>query len=239
MKNAVNMRRQLAALAVMLVLVLSMGCTGQTKVRPEPKNPSASAVMDLAEAVSRVKDYMYRLYAGSDIVHAFTVTRKVLGTPLAWNGSAAGNATGWMMYVEGMMHQQGTIRYIEFAVDIHYKGTEIFASHAQVAVRVVGSADVNSTATGIDIMSLEPYLNIDSHALFLKADAAKLSPGDDHYLQSINMSLNHNTTSRYAPNTAAWEVAYKYVEKKDYSFAVSTVVLDASTWSIIKVVPPG
>jgi len=88
-------------------------------------------------------------------------------------------------------------------------------------------------------LSLEPYIYFDSHALFVKADAARLAPGDNYYMLSINMSLNHNTTSRYAPNIAAWEVAYKYVEKNDYSFAVSTVVLDATTWSIIKVVPPG
>jgi hypothetical protein len=234
-----NMRRQLAAVAMLAVLVLSMGCTSEPRVKPGPKNPAGSPVMDAAEAVSRAKDYMYRMYAGSDVVHAFTVTRKVLGTPCAWNGSGAGNATSWMMYIEGIMGQSGTYRYIEFAVNIHFTGNEVFATHAQVDIRVLPISEINATSTGIDLLSLEPYLNIDSHALFVRADAARLAPGDNYYLQSINMSLNHNTTSRYAPNIAAWEVAYKYAEKNDYSFAVSTVVLEASTWTIIKVVPPG
>jgi hypothetical protein len=233
------MRTELAAAAVLLVLVLSMGCTGQAKVRPEPRNPSGSPTMSAAEGVLNGKDYMYRQYAGSGIVHAFAVTRKLLGTPCAWNGSGAGNATGWLMYLAGIMLESQTYRYIEYAVNVHYKGGEIFATSAKVAVRVMPATEVNVTAAGIDLFSLEPYLNIDSHALFVKADAAKLAPGDNYYLQSINMSLNHNTTSRYAPNTAAWEVAYRYAEKNDYSFAVSTVVLDASTWSIIKAVPPG
>jgi len=230
------MRRQLLASAVLVVLILSMGCTGSARQKPGPKNPSPP-LLDAGTAVSYAKQYTYGIYEGASIVVAFTVTHRVLGTPCAWNGSEAGNATNWMMFLEGIIYQLDSYLHIEIAVEVHYSKGEIFASHAKVSLRQLDYASINTTKKSIEDLSVEPYLSTGSHDLFLKADAARWSMTEKYYLQSINMTLNHNTTSRI-PGTATWEVAYRYIARSDYSASASVVVLDASDGRVLKVEPP-
>jgi hypothetical protein len=232
------MRRETLLAAALVLLVLLSGCTSPPTSAPSPKNPSGSPTMDAAQAVTTGRQYMYRLYAGSAEVHAFNVTRRLVGSPCSWNGTDAGNATSWVMYFEGIMYDASTFRYIEYAVDIHYKGAEVYITHAKVQVRVIKTAEVNATSDAIDAVSLEPYIGVYSHELFVKADAARWNISANYNLQSINMSLNHNTTARYAPSTASWEVAYKYYDRSDGSKAVSVVVIDAGTLKLLKVEPP-
>ena len=184
------------------------------------------------------REYMYRLYAASDIVHDFSVTRRLVGSPVAWTGTGAGNATGWVMYFEGVMHNSGVYRYIQYAVDVHYKGSEVFISHAKVQIKVLQPEAVNATSAAIDAVSLEPYINASSHELFLRADAARWNVSEGYYLQSVNMSLNHNSTARYAPSTASWEIAYRYYDRSGGPPAVSVAVIDAGTLKLLKVEPP-
>jgi len=232
------MRRELATVAVLAILAITMGCTGEPQTAPKPENPTEPLLLDAQDGVAYGLEYMSGLYKGSTVIHPFTVTHTLLGKPCAWNGTDAGNTTRWMLYIEGIMLNSGTYRFIEFAVDIHLRNGEMFASHVKIQINVLPQDKLNATAAGIDKVSLEPYLNVSSHDIFLKADAHKLAPDDRYYLQSINISLNHNTTSRYSPDIAAWEVAYRYIKKTDYSPAVSVVVLNAVTLDIIKVVPP-
>jgi hypothetical protein len=232
------MRREPLLAAALVVLVLLAGCTSPPKSPPSPKNPSGSPTMDAAQAVTAGRNYMYQLYAGSAAVHGFNVTRRLVGSPCSWNGTDAGNATSWVMYFEGIMYDASTYRYIQYALDIHYRGTEVYVTHARVQVRVLTASEVNATAASINAVNLDPYIIVNSHDLFVKADAARWNISANYYLQSINMSLNHNTTAHYAPLTASWEVAYKYYDRSDGSSAVSVVVIDAGTQKILKVEPP-
>jgi hypothetical protein len=232
------MRREALVALAMVGLLLLSGCTSSPAGPPSPKNPAGLPLLDVRQAVTYGRNYMYQLYAGSSVAHDFTLTRRMVGSPCAWNGTDAGNATSWTTYYEGIMYDGGDFRYIQYAVEVHFKGSDIFVSHAKVQVKKLSTAEVNSTARDIEAVSLEPYVNVSSHDLFVKADAARWNMSAGYYLQSINISLNHNTSARYAPSTASWEIAYRYYDRSDGAKAVSAVVIDAGTLKLLKVEPP-
>ena len=224
--------------AVLVVMVLSMGCT-TAKQKPEPVNPSGN-LLDFATAISYAKEYMYRQYQGSSIVVDFNVTRKMEGTPCAWNGSEGGNTTRWLMYLEGVMLNAGTIRLLDFGVEIDLRNGNIYASSSKVENKIIAKSDINATRQAILDVSLEPYLvkGHSNHDIFVNADGAKWAMSDQYYLHHINITLYDNTTSPHAPGAASWEVGYQYIDKSDYSAKTSYVVLDPITGKVIRAVPP-
>ncbi len=232
------MRREPLHAAAMVALVVLSGCTSPAKGPPAPNDPTGAPLMEALQGVTYAREYMSRLYAGSDAVHGFTATRRLVGSPVAWDGTGSGNATGWVTYFEGVMYNSGAYRYIQYAVDVHFKGSEVFVSHAKVQIKTLRADEVNATSAAIDAVSLEPYVDASSHDIFVRAEAARWDAPAGYYLQSINMSLNHNITARYAPSTASWEVAYRYYGRSDGSSVVSVAVIDAGTFKLLKVVPP-
>lgn len=232
------MHRKALVAAMLVVMVLSMGCTA-AKQKPEPVNP-AGPLLDFATAVSYAKGYMYHQYQGSGIVVDWNVTRKMEGTPCAWNGADAGNTTRWLMYLEGVMIDVGIIRYIDYAVQMDYRDGKIYASSSKVDTRTIAQSEINATRQAILGVSLEPYLNNgnSNHDIFLRADEAKYAMSDQYYLHHINMTLYHNTTSPHAPGAASWEVGYQYIDKSDYSAKTTYVVVDAGTGRVMRAVPP-
>ena len=221
--------------AAVLVLVIS-GCTSSPSL-PEPQNPSGT-LLDPNAAVYFAKDYVYRLYQGSTIVIAFNVTLKLEGGTAAWNGTEAGNCSRWFMYLEGVVEDIGTYRYVKVAVEVAYKDGEVRSKHSNVRISVISVADLNATFNSIMGVSIERYfMNASSHELYLKAQAAMYEMPSAYYLQSISIALMHNTTSTL-PGTAIWQVSWKYIEKGNGKAAFTRVSMDAITGAVQKVEGP-
>jgi hypothetical protein len=221
--------------AIVLVMVIS-GCSSPPS-KPEPQNPSGT-LLDPATASYFAKDYAYRLYEGSATIVPFNVTLKIQGTPAAWNGTEAGNCTTWLLYLEGVMHDVGKYRYIKLALEESYMDGQVYSKHSNVKISVIDQADLNATLNSIRMASIERYLvNASSHDLFLKAQAAKYEMPSAYYLQSISISLMHNTTSTIS-GTAIWQVSWKYIDKGNGNAAFARVSMDAASGAVLKVEGP-
>jgi hypothetical protein len=228
--------RLIGILAAVLVMVVS-GCTSTTPSKPAPNNPTGT-LLDPATAAYFAKDYAYRLYEGSNTIIPFNVTLKAAGSPAAWNGTEAGNCTTWFLYLEGVMYDIGTYRYIKLAMQETYRDGQVYSQHSVLKKDVIEQADLNATLRSIQAVSIERYLvNASSHELLLKADAAKYEMPSGHYLQSISISLMHNTTSTIS-GTAIWQVSWKYIDNGNGKSAYARVSMDAASGAVIKVEGP-
>jgi hypothetical protein len=225
----------IGVLAAVLVMVVS-GCSSAPS-KPSPQDPSGT-LLDPSMAAYFAKDYAYRLYEGSSTVIPFNVTLKMQGSPAAWNDTEAGNCTTWFLYLEGVMHDVGTYRYIKLAVEESYKDGQVYSKHSNIKITKITEADLNATFRSIQGASIERYLvNASSHDLFLKAQAAKYEMPSAYYLQSISISLMHNTTSTIS-GTAIWQVSWKYIDKANGSSAYEKVSMDAASGAVLKVEGP-
>jgi hypothetical protein len=228
--------RLIGVLAAALVMVVS-GCSSPPATKPAPQNPSGTLI-DPATAAYFAKDYAYRLYQGSDTVIPFNVTLKMEGNPAAWNGTEAGNCTTWFLYLEGVMHDIGVFRYIKLAFEETYKDGQVYSKYSKVKVLTITESDLNATLKSIQAVSIERYLsNASSHDLLLSADAARYGMPSGYYLQSISISLLHNTTSTIS-GTAIWQVSWKYIDKGSGNAAYAKVSTDAATGAVLKVDGP-
>jgi hypothetical protein len=227
----------LGILAVALVMVVSGCSSSPAPSKPAPQNPEGTLLSPSA-AIYFAKDYAYRMYSGSHAIIPFNVTLKMTGTPAAWNGTEAGNCTKWLLYLEGVMEDLGTYRYLKLAFEETYRDGQVYSKHANVKIATIPEADLNATLQSIMSASIERYLlNASSHDILLKADAAKYGMPPGYYLQSINISLMHNSTSTI-PDTAIWQVSYRYIEKSGGGTAYARVSIDAGTGAVIKVEGP-
>ena len=232
MKNV----RLIGILAASLVMVIS-GCSSPAPSKPSPQNPTGT-LLDPAAAVYFAKDFVYRLYEGSHTVIPFNVTLKMEGNPAAWNGTEEGNCTTWFLYLEGVMEDLGTYRYIKLALQETYKDGQVMSQYSVIKKDKISTDDLNATLRSIQAVSIERYLlNTSSHDLYLKADAARYGMPSADYLQSISISLMHNTTSTIA-GTAIWQVSWKYIEKSSGSATYAKVSTDAASGAVLKVEGP-
>ena len=232
------MNKKIASAAILLVLVLSSGCTGNAKTGPEPQDPGPP-LMGAGQAVTAAEQYLDNYYNSTVIIVPFTLTHKLQGGPCAWSGSDAGNASRWLMVFEGMVAYAGSGRHLMLAVTVEYRDGRLGARHDTVRADVVQQGDADSVYGEIDNVSLASNISFDNHDIYEKADAAKWVPLSVYYLQSITMTLYDNGSSPYHPGAATWEVSWKYIAKDTLDASTSTVVLDASSGAVLKVVPPG
>lgn len=227
-------RFPLALVSVVLALVIS-GCSSGP-YKPAPDNPSGT-LLDVGIAAGMAKDYAYRIYSGSGIVVPFNVTRKLWGGPAAWDGFEAGNCSRWSMYLEGIVYNVGSYRYVHIAVEVSIKGGEVSTRNANVEIKQIPEGEVNATAIAIWDLTIEDYLVFSSHSIFLTGQVARPAAPAGHYLQSVGMTLYHNTTSP-VPGTAVWEVGWKYIDNDSGDAAFSKVEMDGSNGKVLKVIGP-
>jgi len=232
------MRRELFSVAVLLAVVLASGCTSTERQAPAVQRP-IGPVLGALTALNSATDYLDSVYAGSVIIVPFTLTRKLQGTPCAWDGEGAGNATRWMMVFEAIVASGGFGRHVTVAVTVEYRGGKVGVKHAPVQSTEVNGSDADRVMDEIDNLSLASNISFDSHYMFLKADPQKWALSADlYYLQSITMTLYDASTSPHGSAVPTWEIEWKYIARDGYRPAVSTVVLDAADGALIKVVPP-
>jgi hypothetical protein len=229
------MRRFLGIAAVMVLLVVSCGCTENKSkpTAPDPINPQGSQ-LDARSAFAMAKDYVSGVYEGSTVVVPFTLTKRMLGVPCAWNGTESGNSTKWMMYIEGIMLQLGVFRHITVPLQALYKDGSVNITTDKPYVWVIQESEVNQTYYSLAAESLEGYMGKrTNHEVFLMADATKGEPPANHYLYSAAMTLDCNNTSPVT-GTAAWSVQWKYLNNDNFKAKNITVVLDATTGKVLK-----
>jgi hypothetical protein len=191
------------------------------------------------QAVSAAEQYLDEYYNGTVIIVPFTLTRKLQGSPCAWGGSDAGNASRWMMVFEGMVAYAGFGRHLVLAVTVEYRDGRIGVKHDTVSAEAIGKSDADRVFGEIDNASLASGISFDNHDVYMKADAAKWVPTSGYYLQSITMTLYDNSSSPRHPGMPSWEVSWKYIAKDTYDASFSTVVVDASGGEVLNVLPPG
>jgi len=237
MESAGNMRRELAAAAVLAVLVLSMGCTGAPKVAPKPENPPGPVLGAIA-ALNAATSYLDSYYMGTAVILPFTLVRKMQGGPCAWAGERAGNATRWMLLLEGILAAEGFGRDVTVAVTVEYRSGKVGVRHIEVGSDIIGKEDADPVMDEIDSVSLASNISFDSHAMFLKADPLKWNVSEEvYYLQSITMTLYDRTTSPHGSDGPTWEVGWKYIGQDSLKAATSFVILNATSGAYVKTVP--
>jgi hypothetical protein len=91
----------------------------------------------------------------------------------------------------------------------------------------------------MDNRSLATGILFDNHAVFANASAAENDSDPSHYLQSITMTLYDRFSSPNMPGRATWEVRWKYINEDTYEPAYSTVILNATDGSFLKMLPAG
>lgn len=227
-------RFPLALISVVLALVIS-GCSSSPS-KPAPDNPTGT-LLDVGIAAGMAKDYAYQLYSGSGIVVPFNITRKLWGGPAAWDSTESGNCSRWSMYLEGIVYNLGTYRYVQIAVQVNIKDGEVSTKNANVDIKEIPEGEVNATAVAIWRHSVEDYLVFSSHSIFLTGQVARPAGPAGHYLQSVGLTLYHNTTSP-VPGTAVWEVLWKYIDNDSGDAVSSKVQMDAGDGKVLKVLGP-
>lgn len=227
-------RFPLALISVVLALVIS-GCSSSPS-KPAPDNPSGT-LLDVGIAAGMAKDYAYQLYSGSGIVVPFNITRKLWGGPAAWDSTESGNCSRWSMYLDGIVYNVGSYRYVQIALEVSIKGGEVSTRNANVEIKQISEGEVNATAISIWDLTIEDYLAFSSHSIFLTGQVARPAEPAGHYLQSVGLTLYHNTTSP-VPGTAVWEVSWKYLDNDSGKAAFSKVEMDAGTGTVLKVLGP-
>lgn len=228
-------RFPLAILTVVLAIVASGCVSGPSK--PAPDNP-AGTLLDEGIAAGMAKDYAYQLYSGSEIVIPFNITRKVWGGPAAWNSTEAGNCSRWSMYLEGIVYNLNSYLYVWLAIEITIKEGAVSNRYSTIDTREISEGEVNATAVAIWRHSVEDYLVFSSHSIFLTGQVARPAAPANHYLQSVAITLYHNTSSPI-PGTAVWEVSWKYIDNDSGDAAFSKVQMDAGSGKVLKVTGPG
>ena len=226
----------LVLVAVVLAMVMA-GCTS-TPAKPAPVNP-AGTLLDPHAAVYFAKDYIYKLYGGSTVIVPFNVTVKLQGGPAAWDGTEAGNCTKWFMYLEGVMLDVSTYRYIKVAMEETYKDGQVSSSHADVKIRAITNSEVNATSQSIRAVSIEKYLagNASTHDMLAKAQAATHAEPAGSYLQSLSITLFHESISPVS-GTALWQYSWRYISNGTGNEAFVKVGLSPIDGSVIKVETP-
>jgi hypothetical protein len=226
----------LALAFVVLVMVLA-GCTS-TPAKPVPQNP-AGTLLEARAAVYFAKDYIYKLYGGSSVIVPFNVTLKMTGGPAAWDGDQSGNCTKWFLYLEGVMLDVKTYRYIKVAVEETYKDGQVRSSHSNVKINAITSSEVNATSRSIQAVSIEKYLgaNVSTHALLAKAQSATHAEPAGTYLQSLSINLYHESISPIS-GTALWQYSWRYISNSTGNEAFVKVDLSPIDGSVIRVENP-
>ena len=230
------MRRDLLAVTAVFVLAFSMGCTGTERARPEPIDPSGP-LLGAARAISVAEEYLSTQYDKAATILPFTLTTKMQGDPCAWNGKDAGNATRWMMIFEAITYISGAYKHVTLAVTVAVIDGEVGARQTRVQSKVITQSDGDRLYDEIDNRSLATDILFDNHALFVNASAAEQDAGPSHYLQSISMTLYDRFSSPNMPGRATWEVRWKYINGDTYEPAYSTVILNATDGSLLKMLP--
>jgi hypothetical protein len=220
------------------ILAFSMGCTGTEKARPEPVDPSGP-LLSAARAISVAEQYLYTQYNQTDTIIPFTLTTKMQGDPCAWNGTDAGNTTRWMMIFEALTYVSGVYKHVTLAVTVAYIDGKLGARRTMLQSNVISQSDGDRLYDEMDNRSLATDILFDDHALFVNASAAEQNPGPSYYLQSISMTLYDKFTSPNMPGRATWEVGWKYISNDGYEPAYSTVILNATDGSFLKMLPAG
>lgn len=230
--------RSRAILAAALVLLLAAaGCTG-AKERPAPVNPPGP-VMGATEALNAATSYLDSYYMGTAVIVPFTLVRKMQGGPCPWSGEGSGNATKWMMVLEGILAAGGFGRHVTVAVTAEYRSGKIGVRHEEVGSEAIGQADADRVMYDIDNVSLASNISFDSHAMFLKADPLKWNVSTElYYLQSISMTLYDRTTSPHGSEGPTWEAGWKYISKDSLEPTTTYVILNATTGAYIKTLGP-
>jgi len=231
------MRKELIAAAAVVLMVFAAGCTGTAKERPGPVNPSGP-LLGASQAISAAEQYLYTQYDQTSTVIPFTLTTKMQGDPCAWNGTDGGNATRWMMIFEALLEESGAYKHITLAVTVAYVDGKLGARQTNVQSKTVSGAEADRLYDGMDNRSLAGGIIFDNHAVFANASAAETAPGAS-YLQSITMTLYDRFSSPNMPGSATWEVCWKYIDNDTYDAMKSTVVMSATSGSLLKVIPAG
>jgi hypothetical protein len=223
--------------AVLVILVVSAGCTTE-KARPAPDDPSGP-VLGALEAINAATAYLDSYYLGTAVILPFTPVRKMEGRPCAWTDERAGNATRWMMVLEGILAGGGFGRDVTVAVTVEYRSGNVGVRHVEVSSKVIGKEDADRVMNEIDNVSLASNISFDSHAMFSKAEPLRWNmSGELYYLQSITMTLYDRTTSPHGADGPTWEAGWKYIAKDTLKAATTFVVLNATSGALVKVLPP-
>ena len=230
------MRRDILAVTAVFIMAFSMGCTGTEKARPEPEDP-AGPLLGARQAISVAEEYLSTQYDKAATILPFTLTTKMQGDPCAWNGTDAGNATRWMMIFEAITYISGVYKHVTLAVTVAYIDGNVGARQTRVQSKVISQSDGDRLYDEIDNRSLATDVLFDNHAVFVNASAAEFGPGTSHYLQSISMTLYDRFSSPNMHGRATWEVRWKYIAGDTYEAAHSTVILNATDGSFLKMLP--
>ena len=231
------MRENVILAAVAAILVASAGCTTE-KEKPAPDNPSGPVLGAIA-ALNAATSYLDSYYMGTAVILPFTLVRKMQGGPCAWEGERAGNATRWMLILEGILAAGGFGRDVTVAVTVEYRSGKVGVRHVEVRSDIIGKEDADRVMDQIDNVSLASNISFESHAMFLKADPLKWNASEEvYYLQSITMTLYDRTTSPHGADGPTWEVGWKYIARDSLEAATSFVILNATDGAYIKTLGP-
>ena len=196
-------------------------------------------VMGATEALNAATSYLDSYYMGTAVIVPFTLVRKMQGGPCPWSGEGSGNATKWMMVLEGILAAGGFGRHVTVAVTAEYRSGKIGVRHVEVGSEAIGQADADRVMYDIDNVSLASNISFDSHAMFLKAAPFKWNASAElYYLQSISMTLYDRTTSPHGSEGPTWEAGWKYIAKDSLKPTTTYVILNATTGAYLKTLGP-
>lgn len=228
-------RRYLSTIIVLLA-VLASGCTSPRE-GPAPVNPSGP-VLGAVAALNAATSYLDSFYMGTAIILPFTLTHKLQGGPCAWANENAGNATKWMMVLEGILATEGFGRHVTVAVTVEYRDGNVGVRHQEIGAGQIQKEDADRVMDEIDSVSLASNISFDNHAMFLKADPLKWNVSKElYYLQSITLTLYDRTTSPHGSDGPSWEVGWKYIARDSLKAATSYVILNATSGAYVKTLP--
>jgi len=231
------MDRRYLSFLIVLLAVLASGCTSP-KEGPSPLNPSGP-VMGAITALNAATSYLDNYYIGTAVIVPFTLTHKLQGGPCAWAGENAGNATRWMMVLEGILGAEGFGRDVTVAVTVEYRSGKVGVKHQEIGAEQIQKEDADRVMDEIDNVSLASNISFDNHAMFLKADPLKWNVSKElYYLQSITLTLYDRTTSPHGSDGPSWEVGWKYIARDSLKAATSFVILNATSGAYVKTLPP-
>jgi hypothetical protein len=224
-------------MVLVLLVAVSAGCTTE-KEGPRPQDPSGP-VLGAAAALNAATSYLDSYYMGTAIILPFTLTHKLQGGPCAWANENAGNATKWMMVLEGILATEGFGRHVTVAVTVEYRSGKVGVKHQEIGAEQIQKEDADRVMDEIDNVSLASNISFDNHGLFQKADPLRWNVSKDlYYLQSITMTLYDRTTSPHGSDGPTWEVGWRYIAKDTLKAATSFVILNATSGAYIKTLAP-
>lgn len=231
------MRPKAVLAAALAVLVAVAGCTSE-KPRPAPENPSGP-VMGALEALNAATAYLDSYYMGTAVIVPFTLVRKMQGAPCAQDGARAGNATKWMLILEGILAAGGFGRDVTVAVTVEYRAGKIGVRHIEAGSEVIEQEDADRVMGEIDNVSLASNISFDSHAMFSNAEPLRYNMSKElYYLQSVTMTLYDRTTSPHGSDGPTWESGWKYIARDSLAPVTTYVILNATNGAHVRTLGP-